>query len=138
MVLRARSDTRLLRGNQATAVACQRKLQHTAKVDARKVHGPNVAQQVRIDTPHPGVVPRVQDPLDVVRHPRHHHVGQSRQRTGDRHQFLPAPAACGGDAPKGDGSDIHVMLALRRSSRQVVVADEELDRTNMVGKLLRK
>jgi hypothetical protein len=36
------------------------------------------------------------------------------------------------------GNDIHVMLALRRSSRQVVVAYEELDSTNMVGKLLRK
>jgi hypothetical protein len=30
------------------------------------------------------------------------------------------------------------MLALRRISRQVVVADEELDGTDMVGKLLRK
>jgi hypothetical protein len=27
-----------------------------------------------------------------------------------------------------NGSDIHVMLALRRSSRQVVVADKQLDR----------
>jgi len=36
------------------------------------------------------------------------------------------------------GSDIHVMLALCRSSRQVVVADEELYGTNMVGELLGK
>ena len=35
------------------------------------------------------------------------------------------------------GSNIHVMLGLRRSSRQVVMADEELNRTNMVGQLLR-
>jgi hypothetical protein len=35
------------------------------------------------------------------------------------------------------GSDIHVMLALRRSSHQVVVADEELDSIDMVGKLFR-
>jgi hypothetical protein len=34
------------------------------------------------------------------------------------------------------GSDIHVMLALRRSSRQVVVAYEELDGTDMIGQLL--
>jgi hypothetical protein len=31
------------------------------------------------------------------------------------------------------GSDIHVMLALRRRSRQVVVADEELNGPDMVG-----
>jgi hypothetical protein len=30
------------------------------------------------------------------------------------------------------------MLALRRNSRQVVVTDEELDGTNMIGKLFRK
>src|SRR5262245_37987558 len=34
------------------------------------------------------------------------------------------------------GSDIHVMLALRRSSRQVVVADEHFDGPDMVGELL--
>jgi hypothetical protein len=33
---------------------------------------------------------------------------------------------------------VHVMLALCRSSRQMVVADEELDGTDMVGELLRK
>jgi hypothetical protein len=37
-----------------------------------------------------------------------------------------------------DGSDIHVMLALRRRSRQVVMADEELNGPNMVGELLGK
>jgi hypothetical protein len=36
------------------------------------------------------------------------------------------------------GSAIHVMLALRRSSRQVVVADEELDGTDMVREFLGK
>jgi hypothetical protein len=36
------------------------------------------------------------------------------------------------------GSVLPVMLALRRSSRQVVVADDELDSTDRVGKLLRK
>jgi hypothetical protein len=36
------------------------------------------------------------------------------------------------------GSDIHVMLALRHSSRQVVVADEELNGTDMVRELLGK
>jgi hypothetical protein len=34
------------------------------------------------------------------------------------------------------GSTIYVILALRRSSRQVVVADEELLGTDMVGELL--
>jgi transposase len=36
------------------------------------------------------------------------------------------------------GSDIHVMLALRCSSRQVIVADEQLDGPDMVGELLGK
>jgi hypothetical protein len=40
---------------------------------------------------------------------------------------------------RGDkGSDIHVMLALRYSSRQVVVADEELNGTDMIRQLLGK
>ena len=34
------------------------------------------------------------------------------------------------------GSDIHVMLALRRCSRQVVVADKQLDGPDMVGEFL--
>ena len=34
------------------------------------------------------------------------------------------------------GSDIHVMLALCRSSRQVVVADKQLDRTDRMRELL--
>ncbi len=38
----------------------------------------------------------------------------------------------------GLGSALHVMLALCRSSRQVVVADEELYGTNMVRELLGK
>ena len=33
------------------------------------------------------------------------------------------------------GSAVHVMLALCRSSHQVVVADEELDGTDMIGEL---
>ena len=37
-----------------------------------------------------------------------------------------------------DGSDIHVMLSLRRRSRQVVVADEKLNSPDMVGELLGK
>jgi hypothetical protein len=36
------------------------------------------------------------------------------------------------------GSDIHVMLALCRGSRQVVVADEELNGPDMVGELFGK
>src|SRR5215471_5894676 len=34
------------------------------------------------------------------------------------------------------GSDIHVMLALRHSSRQIVVTDEELNGPDVVGELL--
>jgi hypothetical protein len=40
--------------------------------------------------------------------------------------------------PQLSGSDIHVMLALRRSSRQVVVADEHFDGPDMIGELLGK
>ena len=36
------------------------------------------------------------------------------------------------------GSALHVMLALHRSSRQVVVTDEEFDSTDMMGELLGK
>src|SRR2546422_10001431 len=36
------------------------------------------------------------------------------------------------------GSDIHVMLALRRRSRQVVVAKKQLDSTNVIGEFLGK
>ena len=55
--------------------------------------------------------------------------------------------ALGGSIQKGakgtpvvfwKGSDVHVMLALRRSSREVVVADEELNGTDMVRELLGK
>jgi hypothetical protein len=38
--------------------------------------------------------------------------------------------------PRTEGSAIHVMLDLRRSSREVVMADEELDGTDMVRELL--
>jgi hypothetical protein len=37
-----------------------------------------------------------------------------------------------------DGSAVHVMLALRRCSRPIVVTDEELNGTDMVGELLGK
>jgi hypothetical protein len=36
------------------------------------------------------------------------------------------------------GSALHVMLVLHRSSRQVVVTDEEFDSTDMIGELLGK
>jgi hypothetical protein len=36
------------------------------------------------------------------------------------------------------GSDIHVMLALRRSFREVVVTDKQLDGTDMMSELLGK
>ena len=37
-----------------------------------------------------------------------------------------------------NGSALHVMLALRCSSRQIVVTDKELDGPDMVGELLGK
>ena len=40
--------------------------------------------------------------------------------------------------PKTVGSDIHVMLALRRRSRQVVVTNEQFNGPDMVGELLGK
>ena len=40
--------------------------------------------------------------------------------------------------PPAGGSDIHVMLALRRRSRQIVMTDEELNGPDMVGELLGK
>jgi hypothetical protein len=40
--------------------------------------------------------------------------------------------------PLMHGSAFHVMLALHRGSRQVVVTDEEFASTNMIGKLLGK
>ena len=39
---------------------------------------------------------------------------------------------------KSWGSDIHVMLALRRRSRQVVVTNEKFNGSDMVGELLGK
>jgi len=36
------------------------------------------------------------------------------------------------------GSDVHVMLTLNPGTREVVVTDEVLNRTDMVGELLRK
>ena len=38
--------------------------------------------------------------------------------------------------PSDEGSAIHVMLALRPSSRQVVVANEQLDGPDMIRELL--
>ena len=40
--------------------------------------------------------------------------------------------------PSGEGNAIHVMLALHRGSRQVIVTDEEFDSTDMMGELLGK
>jgi hypothetical protein len=40
--------------------------------------------------------------------------------------------------PSAAGSDIHVMLALHRGSRQVIVTDEEFDSTDMMVELLGK
>jgi hypothetical protein len=36
------------------------------------------------------------------------------------------------------GSDIHVMLTLRRLSHQVIVANKQLDGTNVIGEFLGK
>jgi hypothetical protein len=44
----------------------------------------------------------------------------------------------GGKNPRYLGSDVYVMLALYRSSRQVAVTDEELDSANMIVELLGK
>jgi hypothetical protein len=44
------------------------------------------------------------------------------------------PPAAGPDT----GSDIHVMLTLRRSSREVVVADKQFDPTDMMGEFFGK
>jgi short-subunit dehydrogenase len=41
-------------------------------------------------------------------------------------------------AHPADGSALHVMLALYRGSRQVVVTDEEFDSTDVMGELLGK
>jgi len=38
--------------------------------------------------------------------------------------------------PSDEGSAIHVMLALRPSSRQVVVANEQLDGPDMIREFL--
>jgi transposase-like protein len=40
--------------------------------------------------------------------------------------------------PKTEGGDIHVMLTLRRCSRQVVMADKHLDGTDVVVELFGK
>src|SRR4051812_42124927 len=47
-------------------------------------------------------------------------------------------AGSGIDPPSLFGSDIHVMLALRRRSRQVVVTNEQFNGPDMVGELLGK
>src|SRR5215831_11467596 len=57
-------------------------------------------------------------------------VLRARQTTRSR---APAP-----HRPTGEGSDIHVMLALRRRSRQVVVTNKQFNGPDMVGELLGK
>jgi hypothetical protein len=64
--------------NQAVAVPGYGKLQHATHVDPLNVHRRHVAQLIRLDTPRPRVMPRIQDPLDVLGHPRHDDVGQQR------------------------------------------------------------
>ena len=58
-----------------------------------------------------------------------------RERTASGH-LLPHPGW--GPRPCRVGSDIHVMLALCCRSRQVVMANEERNGTDMVGELLGK
>ena len=75
-----------------------------------------------------------------------HHAGRSgRSKAGaPEHASLPYhPIGCWDrSALQGGGgwlgSDIHVMLALCRSSREVVVAYEELNGPDMVGELFGK
>ena len=53
----------------------------------------------------------------------------------DRQPAHRAPRRLQDPKPFSGGSDIHLILALRRRSRQVVVADKQLDGTNMMGEL---
>jgi hypothetical protein len=46
----------------------------TTKVDVLKMHGGNVPQQFWLDAPCAGMLPRVQDLLNALRHPGHHHI----------------------------------------------------------------
>jgi hypothetical protein len=64
------------RANQTVTVSGHWKPQHATKVDPLKVHRRDVAQLIHRDTSRPRVMPRIQDPLDVLGHPRHHDVGQ--------------------------------------------------------------
>jgi hypothetical protein len=68
--------------DQTVAVPGHRKLQHATQVNPLKVHRRNVAQLIPLDTPRPRVMPRIQDPLDVLGHPRHDDVGQQCQGPG--------------------------------------------------------
>jgi hypothetical protein len=106
------------RENQAVAVPRYGKLQHATQVDSLKGHRRNVAQLIPLDTPRSRVMPCIQDPLDVLGHPRHDDVGQQREGAGDRYEFLLAPAPCRGNAPEVDDP-------LQGMNRLAVVKDPE-------------
>jgi len=82
------------------------------------MHRRNVAQLIPLDTPRSRAMPRIQDPLDILGHPRHDDVGQQREGTGDRDEFLLAPAPCRGNAPEVDDP-------LQGMNRLAVVQDPE-------------
>jgi hypothetical protein len=65
------------REDQAVAVSRHWKRHYATKVDPLNVHRRHVAQQIHFDTPRPSVMPRIQDPLEVLGHPPHDDVGQS-------------------------------------------------------------
>jgi hypothetical protein len=88
--------------NQTVAVPGHRKLQHATQVDPLNVHWRNMAQLIPLNTPRSRVMPRIQDPLDILGHPRHDDVGQQREGAGDRDEFLLAPAPCRSNAPEVD------------------------------------
>src|SRR5262249_19633671 len=86
--------------DQTAAVACQRKRHLPAKVDVLKMHRANVSQQVELDAPCPGPLPRIQDLLHTLRRPGHHHIGEQGQRARNRQQFLVPSAPGGGNTAK--------------------------------------
>jgi hypothetical protein len=53
------------------------------RVNTLKVHRHNVAQLIPLDTPSPRVMPCIQDPLDVLGHPRHDDVEVWQRFVGD-------------------------------------------------------
>ena len=61
-------------------------------------------------------------------------VRRRRRHTREAGRVTPIIVGFRAEAFHG-GSDIHVMLALRCSFHQVVVADEQLDGTDMMGEL---